>query len=135
MSTAGYSRKVYAKSSGTAPSSGDLVGACTDSSFPESVNMLSTNAFGSDGNNTRLPGLYDANPSASGDCDFADSPQNLIRSSFRGRTLIYITHLANGTNGYTFPCYVESYEEQGAPDDKATWSASFQLSGAPIVVP
>lgn len=135
MATAGYSRKVYVKASSSAPSAGDLIGSCTGGSFPETMNALDTTAFGSSGNHSRIMGLFDVKPTASGDTDFADSPQNLIRSSFRGRTLIYVTNLSDGTNGYTWPCYVSSYTEDGNPDDKSKWSATFELSGTPIVRP
>lgn len=135
MATAAHAKKVYAKSASGAPGSGDEIDGVMDCTVSESRTAIESTDYKGDQFRTRLMGLRDVSISMSGQMELSDSPQNLIRSSYASGATIYITVLDDGTNGFTFPCLVESYEKGGGVDDAATFSASFVLNGAPVAVP
>lgn len=136
MSTAAHTRKVYAKASSSAPGGSDEVDGAIDFKFTRSKAMLDTTDFkDTSGAHTRIAGLGDGSGSIGGDWEQADTVQALLRSSFDAGSTIYITDLPDGTNGYTYPCLVESIDDSGQVDGKNSVSFSLQQNGAPIARP
>ena len=136
MSVAAHNRKLYAKSASTAPSAGDEIDGAIEFTWSSNQNMLDTTDFkDTSAAHTRLPGLEDGSGSISGDWEQADAPQTLLRTSFDTRALVYITDLRDGTNGWTYPCYVESIEENGSVDGKNEVTFNLTQSGARIARP
>lgn len=131
MAIAAHSISVYVKSSSSAPSAGDLVDGIKEITVKDSRTMLDTTDFlDSSGAKTKLAGLLDASISLSGDYEQSDSPQALLRTSFASGATVYVTLLPDGTNGYTYPCIVESYDVKGSVDGITEFSASLVGSGA-----
>lgn len=131
MAIAAHSVPVYVKASSSAPSAGDLVDGIKDITAKDSRTMLDTTDFlDSSGAKTKLAGLLDASISLSGDYEQSDAPQALLRSSYTSGATVYITLLPDGTNGYTYPCIVESYDVKAGVDGLVEFSASLVGNGA-----
>lgn len=135
MSTAANGKKVYAKAAAGAPSGADEIDGVIDATVSFSRDMLDTTDYFDGIYRTRIYGLADVSISLSGDYEQSDAPHALIRTSQVAGSTIYITVLPNGTNGFTYPCLVESYESSGDVASKNAFSASFVLTGAPVAVP
>ena len=136
MATVAHSRKIYVKSTNAAPAGSDEVDGVTDVSGSLSKTMHDTTDLkDTSGAHTRMSGLEDATFSLSCQFEQSDAPQALIRSSYESGATIYLTDLPDGTNGYTFPCLVESIDHSGAVDGVNEVSYSFVLNGAKISRP
>lgn len=136
MATAAHPAKLYAKSTSGSVSGSDEVDGINSVNVSREVTELETTDFkDTSGYKTRIAGLKDGSIEVAGDFEAADSPQNLIRSSFESGADIWLTYLRDGTNGYKYQCFVASYKEEAAVDGKATFSASFKLQAAPTAVP
>lgn len=136
---AAHTFQVYAKSTAGA-AAGDELDGINDVSISSSKTMLETTDFkDTTGARTRMAGLEDASISLSGDYESADAPQLLLRSSFDSGATVYVTILVDpsasaGSQGYRFPCIVESYESKGSVDGKAEFSVSLVMNGAKVAV-
>ena len=136
MALAAHTRKIYAKSTNVAPSGSDEVDGAIDFKITRSKAMLDTTDFkDTSGAHTRIAGLEDASGSIGGDWEQGDAVQALLRSSYEFGATVYITDLPDGTNGWTYPCLVESIEDNGQVDGKDQTTFNLQLNGAKIVRP
>lgn len=133
--TAANAKKVYAKASAAAPSSGDEILGVLDVKVSRSRAAADITAYSDGIYHVRLPTLIDVSISMSGVENYSDTPQGLIRSYFLSGATLYITVLDDGTNGYTYPTLVTAYEPSGAVGDAAQFSATFELNGTPVAVP
>lgn len=135
MSTAAHLRKVYVRTDNTAPTGTDELDGAKDCSIDRSRDELETTDFKDGDTKTKIMGLKDTSGSISGDWEPSDTKQTILRTAFDNGTLVYVTVLHDGTNGYTYPMYVTNISEGGGVGDLV--SAEFQLSqsGAPTVRP
>jgi hypothetical protein len=135
MATAAHLRKLYAKSTSVAPVAGDEIDGSKDFSFTRSRDVLDTTDFKDGDQRTKLLGLKDGSGNISGDWENGDAVQALLLSSHDSGALVYITDLPDGTNGFTFPCLVESIETGGAVGDLVSRTFNLTQAGAAIVRP
>ena len=135
MSTAAHLRKIYVRTDTTAPTGPDELDGAKDFSFTGSRTVLDTTDFKGGDTKTKALGLKDGSGSISGDWEPADTIQNLLRTANANATLVYVTDLPDGTNGFTYPCLVESVESGGGVDDLVSASFSITQSGAAITRP
>jgi hypothetical protein len=133
--SAAHSKKVYAKATSSSPIAGDEIAGVTDASSNVSVNQVEISSYKDDAYKRRLPTLIDCSISISGNEDMSDSPQGLLRSNLLSGGTLYITILDDGTNGYSYPVTVSSYERAGGVADANTFSCTCELNGTPIVRP
>lgn len=133
MATAAHIRRLYARTDATAPTNADEIDGAIDFSWSSSMTMHETTDFkDTTGTKSRLAGLEDGSGSISGDWEQADAPQTLLRTQFAARALVYITDLRDGTNGYTYPCLIESVDESGSVDGKNEVTFNLVQSGARV---
>src|SRR4051812_46813674 len=100
MALPGYPIKVYAKASNATPISGDEVDGMNDATFNEMIELLETTDFKSGGAaawKTRIGGLNDGDINLAGDFEASDAPQQLMRSSKRTGTTVWISIYFNPT--------------------------------------
>jgi hypothetical protein len=133
--TASHLKKVYAKASSAAPSSGDEIKGVTDASDPWQRDKVDVTAYSDDIYKLSLATLIDVSLSLSGFEDLSDTPQGLLRSYLISGATLYLTILGDGTNGYTYPCIVTSYERSGAVGEAQKFSCSLSLNGTPVSRP
>lgn len=133
--TGAHTKKVYASAASTAPSGSAEIAGVTDCSVSRSIEAVDVTAYKDGQYRTRLATLIDAQVTISGNEDMSDAPQGLLRSYLLTGATLYITVLDDGTNGYTYPCVVTSYETGGAVADANTFSATCQLNGTPTARP
>jgi hypothetical protein len=135
MPTAAHLRKLYAKSTSAAPVAGDEIDGSKDFSFTRSRDVLDTTDFKDGDQRTKLLGLKDGSGSISGDWENGDAVQALLLSSHDSGNTVWITDLPDGTNGFTYPCLVESVETGGGVGDLVSRSFNLTQNGAAIVRP
>lgn len=136
MAIAAHTVLVYAKATNVAPSAGDLIDGIKDFAPKDARTMLETTDFlDTSGAKTRIAGLLDASGTLSGDYEQSDAPQALLRTSYASGATVYITLLADGTNGFTYPMLVESYDVKASVDGIVEFSASLVGNGARIARP
>lgn len=136
MSTAAHIRKIGLRSDSTAPTfpTDELDGA-KDFSFTRSRDVLDTTDFKDGDQRTKLLGLKDGSGNISGDWETADAKQALLLSSHDSGALVYVTILDDGTNGFTYPCLVESVETGGGVGDLVSRTFNITQAGAAITRP
>lgn len=132
---AAHTRKVYVKTSSSAPSGGDEVDGIKDASFTRERTSLDTTNYKGSENRTRMLGLKDVNGNLGGDLLLSDSVQGILRSAHESGDTVYVTDLPDGTNGYTYPVLVESIEESGGVDDLISATFNIVGNGAKIARP
>ena len=135
MSTAAHLRKLYVRTDSTAPTGTDELDGAKDFSFTTSRTILDTTAFKDADTKLKQAGLKDGSGSISGDWEPTDTIQTILRTAFSNGSLVYVTDLPDGTNGFTFPCLVESVEVGGAVDDLVSVSFGLTQAAAAIVRP
>lgn len=136
MATAAHTRKIFVRSDTTAPSGSDEVDGAIDFQWNSSKTILDTTDFkDTTGAKTKLAGLEDGSGSIGGDWEQSDTPQTALRTGFNAGSLVYVTDLKDGTNGYTYPCLVESIDESGSVDGKNEVTYNLTQSGAKISRP
>lgn len=135
MSTAAHVRKLYVKNSNSAPSGSDEVDGAKDFTFSRSRDVLDTTDYKDGDQRTKLLGLKDGTGNISGDWENSDPVQALLLSAHGDGSTVYVTDLPDGTNGFTYPCLVESVETGGAVGDLVTRSFGLTQSGAAIARP
>jgi hypothetical protein len=135
MSTAAHLRKLYVKSTNAAPSGSDEIDGGKEFTFTRSRDVLDTTDTKDGDQRTKLLGLKDGTGSISGDWEHGDAAQALLLSSHDSGAVVYVTDLPDGTNGFTYPCLVESVETGGQVDGLVSRSFSLTQSGAAIVRP
>lgn len=84
---------------------------------------------------TRFSGLKDGVLSISGDAEFADTPQNLIRTSEDTGADLWCTILWDGSSGHKVKGIVESYTCKAGVAGKVEFSATINFNGAPAAAP
>lgn len=135
MSTAAHVRKLYAKSNNAAPSGSDEIDGAKDFTFTRNRDVLDTTDTKDGDQRTKLLGLKDGSGSISGDWENSDAVQALLLSSHDSGAIVYVTDLPDGTNGFTYPCLVESVETGGAVGDLVSRTFNLTQAGAAIVRP
>lgn len=135
MSTAAHLRAVYVRTDNTAPTSPDLLDGAKDCSIDRTRDDLDTTAFNDGDTRTRIMGLKDASGSISGDWEPSDAIQTILRTGFTNGTLVYVTVLNDGTNGFTYPMFVTQISEGGAVGDLVSADFSLVQSGSPTARP
>jgi hypothetical protein len=136
MATAAHTRKLYVRTDTTAPSGSDEIDGAVDFSWSSKTDILETTDFkDTTGTKTKIAGLKDGSGSIGGDWEQSDTIQGLLRTAHNNGTLVYVTDLKDGTNGYTYPCLVESLDEKGAVAGKNEVTFSLTQSGASIARP
>ena len=135
MATAAHVRKLYVKATSSSPVSGDELDGAKEFSWSSSRDVLETTSYKDGDTKTKLLGLKDGSGSISGDWLPSDTIQTLLRTAHGDGSTVYVTDLPDGTNGFTYPCLVESIEVGGAVADLVTVSFSLQQNGAPIARP
>lgn len=135
MSTAAHVRKLYVKNSNSAPSGSDEVDGAKDFTFSRSRDVLDTTDYKDGDQRTKMLGLKDGTGNISGDWENSDPVQALLLSAHGDGSTVYVTDLPDGTNGFTYPCLVESVETGGAVGDLVTRSFGLTQSGAAIARP
>jgi hypothetical protein len=84
----------------------------------------------------RIAGLEDKTVTVSGDEDWGDSGQDMIRTQALAGSDIYFRVLSDGTNGFVFPVLLEGYQSSNAPDGTPTYSVTGQgIAAAVTTVP
>lgn len=140
MAAAGHPTKVYVKATNAAAVSGDEVAGIKSCTNGKSVDLLDITTFkDTSGWRQRMNGLLDGTVEMSGLAEFADAPQNLIRSSMLSGASIWVTIEFNptgsaGQKGVQVECKVASYEFASEMDGTVDFSASFQFTAAPVDV-
>lgn len=135
MSTAAHNRKLYVKTTNAAPTGTDEVDGAKEFSWSKSRDVLDTTDYKDGDTRTKALGLKDGSGNISGDWEPTDTIQGLLRSAHENGTLVYVTSLPDGTNGFTYPCLVESIEEGGAVGDLVAATFNLTQSGAAISRP
>lgn len=135
MSTAAHLRKLYVKSTSSAPIAGDELDGAKDFSFSNSRDVLDTTDFKDGDTRTKTVGLRDGSGSISGDWEPTDSIQTILRNAHINGTTVYVTDLPDGTNGFTYPVLVESIEVGGAVGDLVSSTFNITQNGAAISRP
>lgn len=135
MSNAAHLRKLYAKASSSAPGGGDEVDGAIDFTFSTSRDVLDTTNFKGGADRTKMLGLKDGSGNIGGDWLPSDTIQALLRTSHSDGSTVYITDLPDGTNGFTYPCLVESVEVGGSVGDKVSTTFNLTQNGAAIARP
>lgn len=136
MATAAHTRKIYVRSDTTAPSGSDEVDGAIDFQWKSSKTILDTTDFkDTSGAKTKIAGLEDGSGSIGGDWEQSDAPQAALRTAFDAGSVVYVTDLKDGTNGYTYPCLVEGIDESGAVDGKNEVTYNLTQTGAKIARP
>lgn len=133
--TAAHVRKLYVKVTNVAPSAGDELDGAIDFSFTSSRDVLDTTDFKDGVERTKMLGLRDGSGSIGGDWEPADTIQSLLRTAHGDGSIVYVTDLPNGTNGFTYPCLVESVEVGGGVADKVSATFGITQTGAAIARP
>lgn len=111
------------------------VDGVNDLSFGPNRAMLMTTDFkDTSGAQTRMAGLKDGTIQISGDAEFADAPQNLIRTQEDNGGDLFVRIYWDGIAGHKVKCIVESYQVNGGVDGKVEFSATLQFNGAPVAV-
>ena len=137
MALAGHQVKVFAKVSVSATAPADEIDGINNVNYSPAVDLLDVTDFKDpSGAKLKLAGLLDGTISLSGDLELADAPQNLLRASITGAS-VWITCQFNagaalGLRGFTVECKVASFEIGAAVEDKVSFSAEIQFTGAPI---
>jgi len=112
----------------------NLLGQLKEFTVKDSATVLDITDFAdTSGYKKRMTGLRDVTISLSGDYSQADAPQALMRAVI-GATL-YVTVLPDGTNGFSYPCIVESYETKASVDGLVEISISLLGNGARVAKP
>jgi hypothetical protein len=133
--TASHLKKVYAKASSAAPSSGDEIKGVTEVSDPWNRDKVETTAYSDDIYKLSTPTLIDISLTLSGFEDLTDTPQGLLRSYLTTGATLYFTVLHDGTNGYTYPAIVTGYERSGAVGEVNKFTCNLALAAAPVSRP
>jgi len=109
----------------------DLLVGIKECTVKDSTTVLDITDFkDTSGYKTRLAGLTDVSVSLSGDYDQTDTPQALLKAV--AGTSLYFAILPDGTNGFSYPCLVESYEIKGEIDGLIEISVSLVGNGARV---
>lgn len=135
MSTAAHLRKVYVRTDTTAPTGTDELDGAKDCSIDRTRDILDTTDFKDGDTRTKQAGLKDASGSISGDWLPSDTIQTILRNGYENGTLVYVTVLSDGTNGFTYPMLVSQMSEGGAVGDLVSIDFSLTQSGAPTARP
>lgn len=135
MSTAAHTRALYVKTTNAAPSAGDLVDGAKEFSWSTTRDVLDTTDYADGANRTKMLGLKDGSGSIGGDWLPSDAVQTILRSAHADGSTVYVTDLADGTNGFTYPCLVESVEVGGAVGDLVNVTFGLTQNGAAIARP
>lgn len=135
MATVAHAKAVYALTASTAPSGANLIDGIDSAELSESRTVIETSDYASAEFKTRIMGLRDATISLSGQLELSDTAQALLRTNYAAGTTTHITILYDGTNGFTFPCVISSYNVGGGVDEANTFSCECLLNGAPISRP
>lgn len=111
------------------------VDGINDLSFGPSREMLETTDFkDTSGAKTRMAGLKDGTIQISGDGEFSDTPQNLIRTQEDNGGDLWARIYWDGSAGHKVKCIVESYQIKGQVGGKVEFTATLQFNGAPAAV-
>ena len=135
MPVAANLKKVYIKATAGAPSGSDEVLGVTNATHPKNRNLADTTGYKDGIYTKRLPLLVDMKGTMEGQEELTDAPQTLVRGAVISGATIYYTVLDDGTNGFTYPVLVESYDPKGAAGEVCLFAASLALNGAPVAVP
>ena len=114
-----------------------LIAAATDCSLSLSAEVIDITTKDSAGFRELLPGLRSGSMSVSGLVDYVDaSNQDYtdLFTAFENRTLLTLKFskatLATGEISIAAGAYLTSLEQSGGTEDTATYSATFELTGA-----
>jgi hypothetical protein len=135
MSNAAHLRKLYVKATSVAPSAGDELDGAKDFKFTSARDVLDTTNYKGGDTKTKMLGLRDGTGSIGGDWLPSDTIQQILRDAHLNGTTVYVTDLADGTNGWSYPILVESIEGGGAVGDLVSTSFGITQNGAAIVRP
>lgn len=104
---------------------------------PLSATLLDTTSFANNSGYVQrgLQGLKDFSISLDGDWDPGNAPQALLQTSLLTYATVYIKILPDGTNGFKYPCVVESFDVSAAVNGISTFKCSLKGNGAPVAVP
>jgi hypothetical protein len=140
MPDAGYVSKVFAKASNAAHVPGDEILFVKSVSRSETMDSEDATYLGGSGVKDRVLTLRDFNLSIDGHFEPGDPVHALLKSSFDGRTPVYITVIrdsgaAPGSQGYKYKVKLESFDEDTAAEGVVTFSLSASAAGeAPVAV-
>jgi len=106
----------------------NLLGQLKEFTIKDSATILEITDFAdTSGYKKRMAGLKDYSISLSGDFSQADAPQVLLRAV--AGTVLYVTVLPDGTNGFSYAAIVESFETKGSIDGLVEISISMVGNG------
>jgi len=109
----------------------DLLVGLTEFTVKDSTTVLDISHMSdTTGYKKRMSGLTDVSISLSCVWDATDAPQLLLH--VLSSTSVYCSILPDGTNGYAYPCLIESYEVKGEIDGLIEFSASLVGNGAKV---
>lgn len=135
MAQVAHLRKVYVRTDNTAPTGPDELDGAKDCSVDRSRDTHDTTNFKGGDTRTKQMGLKDASGNISGDWLPADTIQTILRTGYENGTLVYVTVLNDGTNGFTYPMYVSDVKEGGAVADLVSVDFTLTQSGPPTARP
>lgn len=135
--TAGYKGIIRARTDATAATNADDVGGVENVTTPGGFELLETTSMNQTaGERSHLPGLFNRGPiTVSANLDVADTGQAVLIAAVAARTLIYLTVLPDGTNGYRYPGYVNKADRKPDARGKVMVDYEFTPSGAPTAIP
>lgn len=113
---------------------GSLIGAATDCSLSMSAEVIDTSTKDSSAWRSVLPGMRSATMSCSGLIDYQGTDYDVddLMTAFTGRTELTLVFQNEevGDTKFTATGYITSLEQSAGVEDTATYSATFELTGA-----
>lgn len=94
----------------------------------EGIDLFDVTALGETSWRKRMQGLGDATVTMTVVRDASDTGQDNIRASMDSGQLVYIAVLYDGTNGYQWPCFLESRSHEMGKDGAVTESYTLRFS-------
>jgi hypothetical protein len=138
MAIAGKGAQIFVKASSSTPSTSDEPSGIKKFNGSMKVDLGDATDFkNNSGAKARIPLLFDASPTFSGDYLSTDTVQQLIRSSFLAGTELWVTIYVDPTQsspnrGFQYPVFIETCEVDDQVDGVAQMNVTTQLT-APIV--
>ncbi len=123
----------------TALSSANKIDGIRELSFPESTTLNEEQYLNDEGVDTYTPVRSNISWSMSGDLKKTSTTQGIIRTAKDNKTAFYVhvvtdPDAADGSKGYRYKCFVESYEAPLNASEVVKLSASGKVSGAAVAI-